>query len=85
VAGVVIANPNAPTGIGLPLASIEQLLQLHPGRVVLVDEAYVDFGGQSAIPLISTLPEPAGGAYLVQVAFAGRAANWVCLWAGAFD
>ena len=56
VAGVVIANPNAPTGIGLPLASIEQLLQLHPGRVVLVDEAYVDFGGQSAIPLIARYP-----------------------------
>ena len=56
VCGVVIANPNAPTGIGLPLNAIEQLLRLHPQRVVLVDEAYVDFGGQSAIPLISRYP-----------------------------
>jgi histidinol-phosphate aminotransferase len=56
VAGVVIANPNAPTGIGLPLAAIERLLQLHPGRVVLVDEAYVDFGGESAIPLVDRYP-----------------------------
>jgi len=51
-AGVVIANPNAPTGIGLPLARIEQLLDACPERVVLVDEAYVDFGGQSALPLV---------------------------------
>ena len=56
VAGVVIANPNAPTGVGLPLLEIEQLLQLHPQRVVLVDEAYVDFGGESAIPLIARYP-----------------------------
>lgn len=56
VAGVVIANPNAPTGVGLPLQAIEQLLQMHPQRVVLVDEAYVDFGGESAIPLIARYP-----------------------------
>lgn len=56
VAGVVIANPNAPTGVGLPLADIEILLKMHPNRVVLVDEAYVDFGGQSAIALIDRYP-----------------------------
>ena len=56
VAGVVIANPNAPTGMGLPLQQVEQLLRLHPRRVVLVDEAYVDFGGESAIPLIARYP-----------------------------
>ncbi|MDP9973970.1 histidinol-phosphate aminotransferase [Variovorax paradoxus] len=55
-AGLVIANPNAPTGIGLPLARIEQLLVACPGRVVLVDEAYVDFGGESALPLIGKYP-----------------------------
>ena len=54
--GVVLANPNAPTGIGLPLADIEALLQACPQRVVLVDEAYVDFGGQSALPLIGRYP-----------------------------
>jgi len=55
-AGIVIANPNAPTGIGLPLSRIEQLLDACPDRVVLVDEAYVDFGGESALPLIRKYP-----------------------------
>jgi histidinol-phosphate aminotransferase len=55
-AGIVIANPNAPTGIGLPLPQIEQLLSACPDRVVLVDEAYVDFGGESALPLIGRYP-----------------------------
>jgi histidinol-phosphate aminotransferase len=55
-AGIVIANPNAPTGIGLPLSRIEQLLAACPDRVVLVDEAYVDFGGESALPLIDKYP-----------------------------
>lgn len=54
--GIVVANPNAPTGIGLPLAQIEKLLLACPDRVVLVDEAYVDFGGQSALPLIARHP-----------------------------
>lgn len=54
--GVVIANPNAPTGTGLPLADIEQLLQQQSQCVVLVDEAYVDFGGESAIGLIDRYP-----------------------------
>ena len=56
VAGVVIANPNAPTGIGLPLGDVERLLNLHPHCVVLVDEAYVDFGGESAVGLIARYP-----------------------------
>jgi histidinol-phosphate aminotransferase len=55
-AGIVLANPNAPTGVGLPLASIEQLLRMIPDRVVLVDEAYVDFGGESAMGLIARYP-----------------------------
>lgn len=54
--GVVIANPNAPTGCVLSLEAVEQLLQSQPHRVVLVDEAYIDFGGESAIGLIERYP-----------------------------
>ena len=50
--GVVLANPNAPTGIAVDLDVVEKLLQANPDVVVIVDEAYVDFGAQSAVELI---------------------------------
>ncbi len=50
--GVVIANPNAPTAIGEPLSFIEDIVRANQESIVVVDEAYVDFGGESALPLI---------------------------------
>ena len=54
--GVVLANPNAPTGIAVELDVVEKLLRANPDVVVIVDEAYVDFGAQSAVGLIDRYP-----------------------------
>ena len=54
--GIILANPNAPTGQLLPLSEIERLVAAHPQSVVVIDEAYIDFGGDTAIALVAGYP-----------------------------
>ncbi|MDO9625721.1 MAG: histidinol-phosphate transaminase [Pseudomonas sp.] len=54
--GIIFPNPNAPTGCPLALEAIERMLQANPDSVVLVDEAYIDFGGETAISLVDKYP-----------------------------
>ncbi|MGJ4950964.1 histidinol-phosphate transaminase [Bradyrhizobium sp. HKCCYLS20291] len=53
---VIIANPNAPTGIALPFAEIARLVSARSDAAVVIDEAYVDFGAETAIPLVAEHP-----------------------------
>lgn len=51
--GIVIANPNAPTSLGMKRSEIEEIIRANPDVIVIVDEAYVDFGGETVLPLLA--------------------------------
>ena len=55
--GIIFPNPNAPTGRLVPVAEIDRLLRANTGSVVVIDEAYVDFGGESVVPLVQRHPQ----------------------------
>lgn len=55
--GIVFPNPNAPTGCFVPVPEVERLLRANTGSVVVIDEAYVDFGGESVVPLVLRYPQ----------------------------
>jgi histidinol-phosphate aminotransferase len=55
--GIIFPNPNAPTGQLVPVPAIERLLQANTASVVVIDEAYVDFGGVSCVPLVHKYPQ----------------------------
>lgn len=53
---IAIANPNTPTSIAMPLEDIERILRTNPSSVVLIDEAYIDYGGETCLPLLARYP-----------------------------
>lgn len=73
---VVIANPNAPTGMTIPLHQIEQILRTNSDCLVVIDEAYVDFGGKSALPLIGKYENLLVVRTFSKSPVSGRAVGW---------
>ena len=74
---IILANPNAPTSCALPLAEIERLVAAKPDTVIVIDEAYIDFGGETAVPLTLRYPNLLVIPDHVKKPFAGWTAHWL--------
>jgi len=82
---ILLPNPNAPTGIGLPRRAIEALVAAHPDQLVVIDEAYVDFGAESAVSLVARHDNLLIVQDPLQVAGPGWTKSWFCHWPTTFD
>ncbi|MFR0924255.1 MAG: pyridoxal phosphate-dependent aminotransferase [Butyricicoccaceae bacterium] len=82
--GIVLPNPNAPTGRGVTLEFLEDLLQHNQDCVAIIDEAYVDFGAQSAVPLLGSM-KTCSSCRRQQVALARGHAHRLCARLGDAD
>ena len=78
--GVIFPNPNAPTGVLMPLEQVEEIIRANQDVVVIVDEAYIDFGGVSALPLIEKIRESVSGTDVFKITLHGGHEDWICVW-----
>ena len=75
---MIFPNPNAPTGVYMPLDQVEEILKANQDVVVIVDEAYVDFAGPSALELLDKYENLFSSPDFQQVPLHGRYAYWFC-------
>ena len=76
--GIVFPNPNAPTGIYESLDHVEEIIKNNPDVIVIVDEAYIDFGGETALPLIDKYDNLVVVRTFFKITFHGGTSNRLC-------
>ena len=76
--GVIFPNPNAPTGVEASQEMIEDILQHNQDVIVIIDEAYVDFGARTAQPLLEKYDNLIVVQTIFKITFHGGNAHWIC-------